>query len=226
MNKFDQKIKIIKNSLEQEAWKNDICLAGIDEAGRGPLCGPVVVAGAILPHNNAPDFLVDSKTIPEKKRNAAFEWVTQNCIYTLVIVNHHEIDEYNIYRATMNGMRQVYFQLADLCRLAHKSAPQHLVIDAMPLPPPQEHVQIFAMPRAESASSSVAAASIVAKVMRDRLMQSYDNIFNGYGFAQHKGYGTSLHAQKIRECGPSLIHRKLFIRNIMNSQSDTPKVTP
>ena len=152
-----------ENLHERNSWQNNVCIAGIDEAGRGPLCGPVVIAGVILPQNTAPDFLIDSKKLSEKRRIAAYSWIISHCIYTTVTISHTTIDTLNIYQATMAGMRQVYFQLAALCKNKGIQPPDHLVIDAMPLSPPEKHVQVTPIIRGESASSSIAAASIVAK---------------------------------------------------------------
>lgn len=200
-----------ENLHEHKAWKNNLCIAGIDEAGRGPLCGPVVIAGVILPQNIAPDFLIDSKKISEKRRLAAYNWIITHCIYTTVTISHTTIDKLNIYQATMAGMRQVYFQLAALCKNQGLPPPAHLVIDAMPLPAPEPGVLVTPIIRGESASSSIAAASIVAKVTRDGLLANHAQMFPAYALTQHKGYGTALHIQALKTHGPSLIHRKSFV---------------
>jgi ribonuclease HII len=200
-----------ENLHERNSWQNNVCIAGIDEAGRGPLCGPVVIAGVILPQNTAPDFLIDSKKLSEKRRIAAYSWITSHCIYTTVTVSHTTIDTFNIYQATMAGMRQVYFQLAALCKNQGLPAPAHLVIDAMPLPSPEKDVLVTPIIRGEAASSSIAAASIVAKVTRDSMLAEYAQIFPAYSLTQHKGYGTALHIQALKAHGPSLIHRKSFV---------------
>ncbi len=200
-----------ENTHEQHAWRNNLCIAGIDEAGRGPLCGPVVIAGVILPENTAPDFLIDSKKISEKRRLAAYNWIIANCIYTSVTISPTIIDKINIYQATMVGMRQVYFQLAALCKQQGISQPQHLVIDAMPLPAPSNGVLVTPIIRGEAASSSIAAASIVAKVTRDAMLADYAKIFPNYSFTKHKGYGTAQHIKELKDFGPSLIHRTSFV---------------
>lgn len=200
-----------ENIFEHQAWKNKLCIAGIDEAGRGPLCGPVVIAGAILPHGTAPDFLVDSKKISEKKRLSAYAWIVKNCVYTTVTISHTVIDTINIYQATMAGMRQVYFQLTALCKQRGITPPQHLIIDAMPLPSPENGVSVTPIIRGEAASSSIAAASIVAKVTRDALLADYARMFPTFAFTKHKGYGTAQHIKELKEFGPSLIHRTSFV---------------
>ena len=199
------------NIYEKNAWQNMHTIAGIDEAGRGPLCGPVVIGAVILPHNTAPDFLVDSKKISEKQRLAAYSWIINNCIFTTVIVDHNTIDAINIYQATMRGMQQAYVQLKALCRLKNISEPTHLVIDAMPLPQPSPQVIVTPIIRGESASSSIAAASILAKVTRDELVKKQAELFPQFSLSKHKGYGTAAHIQELKIHGPSLIHRKSFV---------------
>jgi ribonuclease HII len=200
-----------ENFYEKQAWENKLTIAGIDEAGRGPLCGPVVIAGVILPTNTAPDFLIDSKKTTEKQRIIAFNWINANCIYTTVIVDHHAIDRINIYQATMRGMRQVYFQLEALCSQKNIQPITHLVIDAMPLQAPKPTLTITPIIRGESASSSIAAASIIAKVTRDELLKKYAHHFPYFSLTKHKGYGTTAHIQELNLHGQSLIHRRSFI---------------
>jgi ribonuclease HII len=199
------------NIHEKIAWSNNVSIAGIDEAGRGPLCGPVVIGAVILPHGIAPDFLIDSKKTTEKQRHAAYEWITKHCVYTTVIVDHHTIDTINIYQATMRGMQQAYHQLAALCTIKNIQSPTHLVIDAMPLPQPSPNVMVTPIIRGESASSSIAAASIVAKVTRDELVKKYAYIFPQFTLDKHKGYGTAAHIKELLQNGQTLIHRKSFV---------------
>lgn len=199
------------NIHEKIAWSNNVSIAGIDEAGRGPLCGPVVIGAVILPHNTAPDFLIDSKKTTEKQRQTAYEWITKHCVYTTVIVDHHTIDTVNIYQATMRGMRQAYHQLVALCKIKNMQPPTHLVIDAMPLPKPNPEVLVTPIIRGESASSSIAAASILAKVTRDELVKKHAYIFPQFSLAKHKGYGTAAHIKELAQHGQTLIHRKSFI---------------
>lgn len=199
------------NIHEKIAWSNNTTIAGIDEAGRGPLCGPVVIGAVILPPNNAPVFLVDSKKTTEKQRLAAYEWIIKNCIYTTVVVNHHTIDAINIYQATMRGMQQAYHQIRALCKLKNIPQPTHLVIDAMPLPQPAPDILVTPIIRGESASSSIAAASILAKVTRDELVKKYAAIFPQFSLSKHKGYGTAAHRAELSKYGQTLIHRKSFV---------------
>ncbi len=199
------------NIHEKIAWSNKKTIVGIDEAGRGPLCGPVVIGAVILPENTAPDFLVDSKKTTEKQRLAAYDWITKNCIYTSVVIDHHTIDAVNIYQATMRGMRQAYHQITALCKLKNISVPSHLVIDAMPLPSPSPAILVTPIIRGESASSSIAAASIIAKVTRDELVKKQADIFPQFSLSKHKGYGTAKHLQELHTHGQSLIHRKSFV---------------
>ena len=199
------------NLYEKNAWENKKTIAGIDEAGRGPLCGPVVIGAVILPPHTAPDFLADSKKITEKQRLKAFEWITQNCLYTAVVISPQEIDTYNIYQATMRGMRQAYMQLKQLCAQHHIAPISHLVIDAMPLKIETENLIITPIIRGESASSSIAAASIVAKVIRDQLTCDMEKMFPSFSLSTHKGYGTQKHRAELATHGQSIIHRKSFV---------------
>lgn len=177
-------------------------VAGIDEAGRGPLAGPVVVAAVILP----PDFrhatLNDSKQLSHARREAIFAELTTDAriAWSVIVMDHDEIDRLNILQATIEGMRRAAARL--------QPPPQHALIDGRPVRPfplPQT-----AIVKGDAQSLSIAAASVVAKVTRDRLMLEFDARFPQYGFARHKGYGTALHLEKLREHGPCEIHRKTF----------------
>lgn len=206
--------KLKARCFEKEAWADNKLACGIDEAGRGPLAGPVVISAAIIPANTTYKLLQDSKVLTEDERNKAFAWITTHCIYSTVIINHYQIDHQNIYQATKEGMLKAYVQLLE----QHKVIEQlkYVLIDAMPLEIPaihkHDHLEIRSFPFAESKSPSVAAASIVAKVIRDRLMKSLSKTFPAYNFAQHKGYGTPRHQQALLLNGPSLIHRRSFIK--------------
>lgn len=177
-------------------------VAGIDEAGRGPLAGPVVAAAVILP----PDFqhprLTDSKKLTEKQRGTIFTEIT-NCpeiVWSVAVVEAGEIDRLNILRATHAAMRQA---------VAGLSGPvDHVLIDGLP-------VQPFPLPQTalvggDGFSFSIAAASVIAKVTRDRLMLEWDAVHPVYGFARHKGYATAAHLATLRAHGPCPIHRRSF----------------
>lgn len=174
-------------------------IAGLDEAGRGPLAGPVVTAGVILSPYCFIEGLNDSKKLSPEKREKLFAQIAEQALaYTYHISPAQEIDELNIYQATLNSMSQC----------VQKLNPQALLLDAVSLsncPQPQESII-----KGDSLSASIAAASIIAKVTRDRLMMEYDKIYPEYGFSRHKGYGTAEHLAVLKEIGPCPLHRKSF----------------
>ena len=176
-------------------------VAGVDEVGRGPLAGPVVVAAVILPVELFIPKLNDSKKISEKVREELFDIINEEAIAVNVsFIDEKTIDRVNIYQATINGMYEAVLGL--------KPLPQKVLIDAMPLERlPMPSLSII---KGDAKSASIAAASIIAKVTRDRLMKEYDKKYPEYGFAQHKGYGTAQHIKAINEYGICPIHRKSF----------------
>jgi ribonuclease HII len=178
-------------------------VAGIDEAGRGPLAGPVVAAAAILPADFQHPTLRDSKALTSRQRERLFEELSasDSVVWAAAVVSPGEIDHLNILRATHHAMRLAVELLSQ--------KPDHVLIDGLPVrgfPLPQT-----ALVKGDTLSFSIAAASIFAKVMRDRLMLDCDRDFPAYGFAQHKGYGTALHLSRLREHGPCPIHRRTFL---------------
>ena len=177
-------------------------IAGIDEAGRGPLAGPVVVAGVIMPLGEN-DFIVgvnDSKKLSAKKRDALYDKIIEKAIDVQVaIVDHATIDRDNILNATKSGMLQCINRFKCVDRV---------LIDAVKLDAKVPTVSII---HGDALSYSIAAASIVAKVTRDRLMLEYDKQYPQYNFAKHKGYGTAEHIRLLKEHGPCEIHRRTFI---------------
>lgn len=176
-------------------------VAGVDEAGRGPLAGPVSVAAVILPHELVLPHLNDSKKLSPERREELFEEIQEKALAIgTSLVDARTIDRVNIYQATINGMYEAIFSL--------KPEPQKVLIDAMPLeglPIPSQSII-----KGDSRSASIAAASIIAKVTRDRLMDAYDKEYPEYGFARHKGYGTEQHLEALRKYGPCPIHRLSF----------------
>ena len=177
-------------------------IAGIDEAGRGPLAGPVVVAGVIMPLGDEDiiDGVNDSKKLSAKKRDALFDKIIEKAIDVQVaIVDHTTIDRDNILNATKSGMLQCIngFERVD-----------RVLIDAVKL---DAKVPTLSIIHGDALSYSIAAASIVAKVTRDRLMQEYHLQYPQYNFAKHKGYGTAEHIRLLKEYGPCEIHRRTFI---------------
>ena len=186
-----------ERQYEDCAW---IC--GIDEAGRGPLAGPVAAGAAILPKDCQILYLNDSKKLSESRREELFLEIQEKAIaWSVGIVGPGRIDEINILQATYEAMRQAIAKL--------DPAPQVLLNDAVTIP----GMMIPQVPiiKGDAKSVSIAAASILAKVTRDHMMEEYDKEYPEYGFAKHKGYGTQAHIAAIKEFGPTPIHRRTFI---------------
>lgn len=182
------------------------CICGIDEVGRGPLAGPVVAGAVILPTNCDILYLNDSKQLSEKKREELYDIIMEKAVATGIgYASPQRIDEINILQATYEAMRQAIGMLP--------VRPDLLLNDAVTIPEvPFQQIPII---KGDAKSISIAAASIIAKVTRDRLMVQYDQIFPGYGFASNKGYGSAVHLEALRKYGPTAIHRHSFIRNFM-----------
>ncbi len=178
-------------------------VAGVDEAGRGPLAGPVVAAAVILPDGFSHAVLNDSKKLTHRKRDALFEELTADSaiVWSLSIVEAEEIDRINILRATHEGMRRAVMGLA--------TQPAHVLIDGLPVRP--FPVEQTALVGGDGLSFSIAAASVIAKVTRDRLMLALDKQYPVYEFAKHKGYGTAAHLAALKKHGPCPIHRRSFL---------------
>ena len=179
-------------------------IAGIDEAGRGPLAGPVVAAAVVLPERFRHKSLTDSKQLSAAVREEIYAELTaegRGITWAVSVAGHEEIDRINILRATHQAMRRAVTALA--------LAPQHVLIDGLPVRPfpiPQT-----ALVGGDGLSLSIAAASVIAKVTRDRIMQEMDALYPKYQFSQHKGYGTALHLAMLRVHGPCPIHRRSFL---------------
>ena len=179
-------------------------IAGLDEAGRGPLAGPVVAAAVILPKDIFLPFLNDSKKVTEKRRDVLFDEIKQNAIaYGIGIASNTLIDEINILQATYEAMREAINALS--------TRPDILLVDAIHIP--GIDIRQVGIVKGDAKSVNIAAASILAKVTRDRLMAEYDKIYPEYGFASNKGYGTAAHIAALKEYGPCEIHRKSLIGN-------------
>lgn len=194
MKKFEDEYKIYGN----------IC--GIDEAGRGPLCGPVVAGAVILPKEYDILYLNDSKKLSEKKREELYDEIAEKALaWSVGIVSPERIDEINILQATYEAMRIAIQKLSVV--------PDILLNDAVTIP----NVDIRQVPiiKGDAKSQSIAAASIMAKVTRDRLMVQYDMMYPEYGLLKNKGYGTKQHIEAIKEIGPCPIHRRTFIKNFI-----------
>lgn len=197
-------LKEFENKLYSEGLKY---IAGIDEAGRGPLAGPVVVGIAIMKPDSFIEGVNDSKKISEKKRELLYEQITNEAIdWSVGIVDQNEIDEINILNATKKALHMAITNL--------KIKPDRILVDAL------EHIDTCGIPytsiiKGDAKVYSISAASIIAKVTRDRMMKEYDEIYPKYGFAGHKGYGTAKHIQAIKAYGPCPLHRKTFIKNFI-----------
>ena len=190
-------------AYEQEyQWAGLVC--GIDEAGRGPLAGPVVAGAVILPADCRILYLNDSKKLSEKRREELFLEIKEKAVsWAVGIASPEEIDEINILQATYRAMRQAVGQL--------NPAPGVLLNDAVTILELPESLTQVPIIKGDAKSVSIAAASILAKVTRDHMMIEYDKIYPEYGFARHKGYGTAVHISALKEYGPCPIHRRSFI---------------
>ena len=182
-------------------------IAGVDEAGRGPLAGPVYAAAVILPENTYIEGINDSKKLSAAKREKLYDEIIEKAAaYHISAVDEEVIDEINILNATFEAMKNAVSQLTP--------SADYVLIDGNRMPPdmpiPGETVV-----KGDSKSISIAAASILAKVSRDRYISEQDKLYPGYGFAKHKGYGTKQHIEAIKQLGPCKIHRKTFIKNFI-----------
>lgn len=194
--------------IENEIYNSKIeTICGIDEAGRGPLAGPVVVAAVIMPKDSMIEGVNDSKKVSEKKREILYEQIINEAIaYGVGIIDQKEIDKINILNATKKGLTTAIKEL--------KVKPQRILVDAL------TGIDTCGIPytsiiKGDAKSYSIAAASIIAKVTRDRIMREWDEIYPEYGFEKHKGYGTKMHIDAIKEYGLCPLHRLSFVKNII-----------
>lgn len=204
-----------KDFFETLFWQQNELVCGLDEVGRGCLAGPVVVAAVILPPHTSYRHLYDSKHMSKDELIRSYRWIKKKCLYSWAGVSHHTIDSLNIYHATLQAMKRAVLQLFIKCT----TKPKIILVDAMPLKldnTSYKETEVAYFIHGESKSRSIAAASILAKVERDTLMQQYDKLFPGYGLANHKGYSTQRHQNAIYQQGISIIHRKSFLTKIYN----------
>lgn len=210
----EKKIEVYEKELERtekmKAFEKEYAsysyICGIDEVGRGPLAGPVVAGAVILPKDCDILYLNDSKQLTEKKREELYDVIMEKAVSTgLGFVSPERIDEINILQATYEAMREAVSKL--------DPAPDLLLNDAVTIP----GIAVRQVPiiKGDAKSISIAAASIIAKVTRDRLMVQYDSIFPEYGFASNKGYGAAAHLEALKKYGPTAIHRRSFIKNLL-----------
>lgn len=190
---------MLERPLDYEYWDKNILLVGIDEAGRGPIAGPLVVAGVVFDVGYTNDLIDDSKKLTEKKREALFPIIQENAKwYKILMIDEKTIDQKNIYKATQDAMIEIA-----------QEAPVDIVYtDAMPLPGVKKSVTPIV--KGDSKSLNIAAASILAKVTRDRYMKELDTLYPEYGFAKHKGYPTKAHIEALHTYGVLDCHRKSY----------------
>lgn len=193
----------------EKEYENYGYICGIDEVGRGPLAGPVVAGAVILPKDCDILYLNDSKQLSAKKRDELYDIIMQKAVAVGIgYASHEKIDEINILQATYEAMREAISKL--------QVKPDILLNDAVTIP--QVDIQQVPIIKGDAKSISIAAASIVAKVTRDRLMVEYDKVYPEYHFSENKGYGSAAHIEALKENGPSPIHRKTFIKNLCGSE--------
>ena len=204
LQKERERLEAMRSFEHQYEGYGAVC--GIDEVGRGPLAGPVVAGAVILPTDCEILYLNDSKKLSEKKRELLYDEIMEKAVATGIgVISPARIDEINILQATYEAMRMAISNL--------KVQPSVLLNDAVTIP----LVEIPQVPiiKGDAKSVSIAAASIIAKVTRDRMMAEYEEIYPGYSFASNKGYGSAQHIAALKELGPTPIHRRTFIKNIL-----------
>ncbi len=215
------KEKEIERLLNLKKEENEFYLkgmryvAGIDEAGRGPLAGPVVVACCLMDKDSMIEGVNDSKKISEKRREKIFEQIINEAIaYGVSIIDEKEIDRVNILNATKEGLTQAIKNMKDKLNEKNIEKPDVIFVDAL------TGIDTLGIPyksiiHGDAISYSIACASIIAKVTRDRIMRDLDLKYPEYGFAKHKGYGTAMHIEAIKKYGLSDIHRRTFTKNFI-----------
>ena len=205
-----------KNFYETAAWAKNEQICGIDEVGRGCLAGPLVTSAVILPPLKHHELLKDSKTLTQRELLQVYAWITKNCKYSVGIVSNTTIDKFNIWQSTLIAMKKAVLHLL----AASSKKPCAILVDAMPLKLSRtaySNIPVYNFPKGESKSTSIAAASIVAKVERDRIMGKLDTLFPGYQFRHHKGYGTKKHKNAIENQKQTIIHRASFLSKTVTS---------
>lgn len=204
--------------IEEELYENGTTsIAGIDEAGRGPLAGPVVVACVVMPRDSMIEGVNDSKKVSEKKREKLYEEITREALgYGVGIISQEEIDRINILNATKEGLTLAIKNLETDLQEKNRDfqKPEIILVDAL-TKIDTDHIPYRSIIKGDSKSYSIGAASIIAKVTRDRIMRQWDEVYPMYGFEKHKGYGTAAHITAIKEHGLCPLHRRSFVKNIV-----------
>ena len=209
-----KEIKKIENDLYS---KGITSIAGIDEAGRGPLAGPVVVACVVMPKDSMIEGVNDSKKVAEKKRERLYEEIINEAVaYGVGIISQEEIDRINILNATKEGLTTAIKKMERDLREKQREfeKPEIILVDAL-TKIDTDHIPYRSIIKGDAKSYSIAAASIIAKVTRDRIMRQWAEVYPMYGFEKHKGYGTAAHIAAIREYGLCPLHRRSFVKNIV-----------
>ena len=212
-----ERLKEIKKIEEEIYLKGAGSIAGIDEAGRGPLAGPVVVACVVMPRDSMIEGVNDSKKISEKKREKLYDEIINEAIaYGVGIISQDRIDNINILNATKEGLTTAIKEMEKDLKEKNRGfeKPDIILVDAL-TKIDTDHIPYESIIKGDAKSYSIAAASIIAKVTRDRIMRQWDEVYPVYGFAKHKGYGTAAHIQAIKEYGLCPLHRRSFVKNFI-----------
>ena len=209
-----KEIKKIEDDLYSKGVKS---IAGIDEAGRGPLAGPVVVACVVMPQDSMIEGVNDSKKVSEKKREKLYEQIIEESIaYGVGIISQEEIDRINILNATKEGLTMAIKEMENDLKEKQRGfeKPEIILVDAL-TKIDTDGISYRSIIKGDAKSYSIAAASIIAKVTRDRIMRQWAEVYPMYGFEKHKGYGTAAHISAIKEYGLCPLHRRSFVKNIV-----------
>lgn len=212
-----ERLKEIKKIEEGLYSQSVTSIAGIDEAGRGPLAGPVVVACVVMPKESMIEGVNDSKKVAEKKREKLYEEIINEAIaYGVGIISQEEIDRINILNATKEGLTTAIKEMEKDLKEKQRGfeKPDIILVDAL-TKIDTDHIPYRSIIKGDAKSYSIAAASIIAKVTRDRIMRQWAEVYPMYGFEKHKGYGTAAHIAAIKEYGLCPLHRRSFLKNIV-----------
>lgn len=202
-------LKKYEENLYNEGYK---FICGIDEAGRGPLAGPVVVGAAVMPRDSKLEWVNDSKKVTEKRREILYDRITEEALaWGVGIISEKEIDELNILNATKKGLHLALGEVIEKL----KQKPDIVIVDAL------REIDTFEIPyqsiiKGDATCYSISCASILAKVTRDRIMREWNEVYPMYDFEKNKGYGTAEHIKALKQYGPCTIHRRTFIKHFVN----------